>query len=291
MQKIVYLAGEFHSPLIPKYYERLSSIEGVKITHNWTLERDKPREEAAQFDIEGVCSCHIFLAVMDNPTYPYRGTFTELGAALALGKPILLVSPETPYIDASSNCFFWHPSIFHLSSFEAAERLLRCASKPHPKIMILGAGRHGKDTVADLLQKKGWFIFSSSSEAATVFIYPKLKALYGYNTEKECFDDRRNHRMEWYEAICEYNEKDRTKLASLIFASSDIYVGMRDDQEFEASRKLVDLVLWVDRSKIIDEEDPTLKISIHQADLIIDNNGSLEQLNSSIERLLLIIRS
>jgi hypothetical protein len=40
-----------------------------------------------------------------------------------------------------------------------------------------------------------------------------LKVKYGYKTSEECFEDRVNHRSEWYDMICEYNLNDKAKLA------------------------------------------------------------------------------
>ena len=72
------------------------------------------------------------------------------------------------------------------------------------KILILGNGRHGKDTLAELFNKYFGLTFMSSSQAsADFFLYNQLKDKYGYTTSEECFEDRVNHREEWYQAICD----------------------------------------------------------------------------------------
>jgi len=85
------------------------------------------------------------------------------------------------------------------------------------KFLIIGHARHGKDTFAELLQEQFDFKFKSSSQAAAeIFIYDELKEKYGYKTPEECFEDRVNHRAEWYNMICDYNKDDRAKLAKSI---------------------------------------------------------------------------
>jgi hypothetical protein len=277
----VYVAGKFRDDRMPSYIQSISKIPGVVVEYNWTLEKDKPPREAAIFDIKGVVGCDVFIAVMDDTTYDYRGTFTELGAAIATGTLVMVVGGETTY--AQTNCFFHHPSIIRIKSFDVA---IRALSGPN-KFLILGAGRHGKDSLAEKFQEKMELTFSSSSLAANrKCVYPILSKKYGYNSEEECFEDRVNHRVEWYELICDYNKDDRARLAREIMSRDDIYVGMRDMEELHASRPLFDLVVWVDASIRVKEEDPSLHIKKEEADMIIDNNGTLEEFERVVSRLL-----
>ena len=63
--------------------------------------------------------------------------------------------------------------------------------------------------MAEMLRDKFGMTFESSSQAAAdIFLYDLLKDKYGYNTPEECFEDRMNHRAEWYEAICDYNKEE-----------------------------------------------------------------------------------
>ena len=76
------------------------------------------------------------------------------------------------------------------------------------KLLILGNARHGKDTLAELFNEHFGLTFMSSSQAsADFFLYDQLKDKYGYTSPEECFNDRVNHRDEWYLAICDYNKK------------------------------------------------------------------------------------
>jgi dephospho-CoA kinase len=158
-----------------------------------------------------------------------------------------------------------------------------------PKLLIIGHMRHGKDTLAEIFNEHFGLRFKSSSlAAAEIFIYDELKDKYGYTSPEECFEDRVNHRPEWYEMICSYNEQDRAKLAKGILKSADCYVGMRDRGEIlECIRQgLFDLIIWVDASKRLPLESPdSFNIDSSCADIIIENNGTYEEFVEKAIRL------
>ena len=96
-----------------------------------------------------------------------------------------------------------------------------------PKLLVIGHGRHGKDTVCEILEKNYNYSFESSSRfCSKLFIYNDLKEKYGYANEEECYADRHAHRKEWYDAICDYNEKDAATLGREIFKEHDIYLSL-----------------------------------------------------------------
>jgi hypothetical protein len=82
-------------------------------------------------------------------------------------------------------------------------------------------------------------------------LFDILKEKYGYKTLEECFEDRFNHRDEWFKLMCDYNYFDKTRLAKDITKDFDMYVGMRDIVEFQACIKnnIFDLVIWIDASE------------------------------------------
>ena len=142
--------------------------------------------------------------------------------------------------------------------------------------MICGHARHGKDTLAEMLNAQWGYGFQSSSEYANdTFIYERLRHKYDYDSPAECFDDRVNHRKEWYDLICEYNEGDKTRLARGIYENSDIYVGIRDIEEFIAAgeQKLFDFSIWVDASERLPAENvESCSVTPEFCDVIFDNN-------------------
>lgn len=152
------------------------------------------------------------------------------------------------------------------------------------KLMILGYARHGKDTAAEILRDKLKLTFQSSSfAAAEVVMVPFLRDVRGitYPDLATCYADRVNHRQDWYEQIKAYNTPDGAKLARAIYANSDIYVGMRNHEELAAVKKegLFNYSIWVDRSKHVPPESTTsCSVTPAMADYILDNNGTLKQL-------------
>lgn len=154
------------------------------------------------------------------------------------------------------------------------------------KILILGNARHGKDTFAEILEGTHGLKFNSSSQAAAdIFIFDELKDQYGYKNAVECFEDRVNHRQEWYEMICDYNKDDRAKLAKAILSKTDCYVGMRDDKEIQECKAqgLFDIILWVDASDRLPQEGKeSFNIDKSMADFVVYNNGSLEEFREKV---------
>jgi hypothetical protein len=157
-------------------------------------------------------------------------------------------------------------------------------------ILIIGHGRHGKDTVAEFFNSRFGLKYKSSSLAcAEIFIYDLLKEKYGYSTFDECYNDRSNHRKEWYELIVEYNSKDKTRLAREVLSNgTSCYVGMRDRDEVIActSQNLFDLIIWVDAGERLPlESSESFNITKDLADIVIDNNGDHDSLLKKLENI------
>lgn len=158
-----------------------------------------------------------------------------------------------------------------------------------PKLLIIGAARWGKDTMAEILEEEFGYLFKSSSLAASeIFIYDELKKKYNYKTPEECFEDRVNHRAEWYNMICDYNKDDKAKLAKEILEQADCYVGMRDKYEVDEciNQKIFDLIIWVDASERLPlEGSESFKIDKSYADIIVNNNDTLEAFKKRVVNL------
>ena len=154
---------------------------------------------------------------------------------------------------------------------------------PLPKILVIGHGRHGKDTVCEILRNNYGFGFQSSSEfCARKFIYDALKNKYRYTSYEECYTDRHNHRSEWFDMIHDYCRDDYARLGRDIFAEYDIYCGLRNRAEFHAMRNtgVFDYCVWVDRGDHLPLEDrSSMNLEIWMADYVIDNNGDLKDLH------------
>lgn len=160
-----------------------------------------------------------------------------------------------------------------------------------PKILVIGHARHGKDTTCEIMRDHYGLRFTSSSWfCAERVMFPLLSRKYGYETVQECFDDRHNHRAEWYNAIRNYNSTDPTRLARGILEENDIYCGLRAREELMACEDagLFDAIVWVDRSEHVEPEpESSCTVTRAMADYTLDNNGShLGHLEMGIGRVL-----
>ena len=162
------------------------------------------------------------------------------------------------------------------------------------KLMIIGYGRHGKDTVCDIIEKTYGYSFQSSSMfCSELFIYDALKNKYGYDNIEQCYENRHNHRREWYELIKGYNDEDPTLLGRSLYARYDIYCGLRNSAEFHALRNCgaFDYSIWVDRSEHLPPESKeSISVEPWMADYVLDNNGSLQLLEKNTHSLLITLR-
>lgn len=167
-----------------------------------------------------------------------------------------------------------------------------------PRLMIMGYGRHGKDTAAEYLRDKYGLTFQSSSIAAAEAIFPLLQSVRDYGSVEEAFEDRHSvilvgvddgqilMREVWHQAIKLLNKGDPTTLAKQIYAKSDIYVGIRSKEEFNAikSKRMFDLSIWIDRGEHLPPEaEVSCTVSPDMADLVVNNNGTLEDLYNNLD--------
>lgn len=156
-----------------------------------------------------------------------------------------------------------------------------------PRLIVFGDGRHGKDTACEYLRDRFDLPFASSSwVACELFLFDQLKDEYGYRSKEECYEDRHNHRKLWYEAIRNFNDPDLCRLARHLFANYDVYCGIRHHEEFAAIRKegLADIAVWIDASKRLPPESrESMSLTAKDADVVIDNNGTLEDLYRNLD--------
>lgn len=172
------------------------------------------------------------------------------------------------------------------------------------KLLILGHGRHGKDSAAEYLSYKYGLTFQSSSLAAANALYPMLKTLFGYKSPEEAYKDRHSlrelgnelvyMRTVWAEGINLINLTDKAAMTKLILRENDIYVGMRMKEEVEEARRkeLFDAALWIDRSQHLPlEPSSSMTITQDMADIYVDNNSSLQHLHNNLDIVMKAIRS
>jgi len=156
------------------------------------------------------------------------------------------------------------------------------------KLLIIGHMRHGKDTVAEMIEEFTGMSFKSSSEmAAEIFIYDELKDKYGYSSFIECFEDRVNHRAEWHDLIKNYNIDDKAKLGKEILKYNDMYVGMRSQVEIDKCIKdgIFDMIIGVyDPDKPLEPKD-SFDINLFATSDIIIPTGDLKMVREKVNKL------
>ena len=106
----------------------------VKVTFKWPQHEHMDMAAAAARELRGVAQCHTFVAVMTDAEYAYRGTFTELGAALALGKRVAIVGSAKN--KCATNCFWWHPDVRHFATMQEVEAAWFSAAAPAEKMSL-----------------------------------------------------------------------------------------------------------------------------------------------------------
>ncbi len=162
-------------------------------------------------------------------------------------------------------------------------------------VILMGYGDCGKGTACKFLMNElGVSSISSSFLACKLFMFEKLKDQFGYKTEQECYDDRRNYRAIWYNEIRAFNDEDLCALGKILFANYTIYDGIRNKEEFYALKEqgLFDLAIWIDSSERIENESAdSMSLSKEDADIVLLNNGTEKEFLERILRLFkLIIR-
>ena len=153
------------------------------------------------------------------------------------------------------------------------------------KILIIGHKNHGKTTAAKFIADLVGLKYADSSWfCAERVVFPVLKDRYGYTTVEECYNDRDNHRAEWYELIASVNAHDPATLTRAILAENDIYCGLRNIREYEATWKVYDLILWIDASDTKPlEPSSSMTLTFDPSRMIkIDANGTDEDMYQNI---------
>lgn len=154
-------------------------------------------------------------------------------------------------------------------------------------LLIIGHRQHGKSDVGKMLASvlntkahdSSWFM-------AERVVYPALKEKYGYTSVEECYDDRGAHRQEWFDLIEAYNVTP-DRLTRAILDEGSIYIGMRSRMEFAGSNQHFDFIIWVDASERVDSEPTTsMKLTMADADYVLDNNGPIKALPNEISYLI-----
>ena len=158
------------------------------------------------------------------------------------------------------------------------------------KLLIIGHARHGKTEAAKILKRERGLQFQDSSKAAAeIFLYDLLKDKYGYKDFEECYEDRVNHRQEWFENICLFNKEDPARLAKEIMKDADIYCGMRSNVEIQKciEDKVFDHIINIYNPHLPKEESESFDIDFNALPqrYTIYNDSDLDTLKTRLMEL------
>lgn len=162
-------------------------------------------------------------------------------------------------------------------------------------IVIIGHKNHGKDEVADALvlalkdRHDIEITFKTTSEIANEeFVFDCLKDEFNYKDLKECHVDRDNHRPIWFRLISLFNRKNKAEFVKLVLSKYGVYAGLRCILELREARKqkLFDFLIAVDATDRLPEEPKSsFTIPLTEAEFILDNNGTIEELRPKVNEL------
>lgn len=158
-----------------------------------------------------------------------------------------------------------------------------------PKLLIIGHGRHGKDTAAKLIEQLMGLSFESSSEFVGKRAVWPFWGKERYDCFEQCFNDRTNNRKLWGDLIAAYCTPNKSRTAEELFAAgNDMYVGLRRIPEYDAcmDKDLFDLVIWVDAIlRHPPENKDSNEMTKEHAHYIINNNGTEDDLANQVCKL------
>jgi len=104
----VYVAGGFAFMSAIQEVQRALRDIGHQVTWDWTAVEKGPAEAVtdaewahySKLDLDGVRTADYVVVVLTDPEYAFQGTFCELGCALGLGKPVIIMDTVDPDIPA-----------------------------------------------------------------------------------------------------------------------------------------------------------------------------------------------
>jgi hypothetical protein len=151
------------------------------------------------------------------------------------------------------------------------------------RLLIVGYGRHGKDTMADILEEiTGLRYGGSTSWAALPFIARTL----GMHPQK-VWESRHANRQFWFDFCNVLRKNDPLFLVRRVLKQGDLVVGIRDKEELDCCRASgwFKRIIWVDALSRIPEGDATVKFKPADCDEIIFNNTTRAEF---VQRILLL---
>ncbi len=149
------------------------------------------------------------------------------------------------------------------------------------RLVFLGHGRSGKDEALIFLST-----ITPLRNAGTTskYLTKHVAARLGVS-EEQAYAERHANRKFWYDVGNEIREGDPTLLLREAFEHGELTGGLRDIAEVVGCREegLCDLMVWVERPSV--PPDPTVTFGPEHCDLVIRNDGTLDEYRRRLRRL------
>lgn len=147
-------------------------------------------------------------------------------------------------------------------------------------VLVLGYSKSGKTTAAEMVAE---MIGSNPPKNCSDYIIEDFCDTNDLdpNFVKENKDEFRKRLLEF--GISKQNINPAYPVDKAL-TETDVVTGVRTPENLKASRPMFDIVLWIDRENV--PKGKTDKISKDDADVVIDNNGSFDQLRINLMSVL-----
>lgn len=241
------------------------------------------RQKFAQDDLTDVADCDCLIAFTEpSRTGPTRGgRHVELGLALGMKKRVIVCGPR-------ENIFCWLPGVEHADDFAGVLRLLHpeirvadATKRIRPRILFVGHGRCGKDTGLELLSA---ITGLKNAGCLSKYLAEHVANRLG-TTWQDAYRLRHENRELWFKIGNELRANDPAILLREAFQYGDMTGGLRAREEiqFVKQYRMVDLIIWVENKRV--PVDPTLKFGPEECDVVIENNGTVDEYAERLKRL------
>jgi len=133
-----------------------------------------------------------------------------------------------------------------------------------PKILIVGPGRCGKDSLGDFIHKNSKHTYAGSTSK---FLAKYVAQQFQISTE-QAYELRHQHREQWFEIGNSIRENDHGLLQKEALAVGNVVAGIRDFREiaWACYNEIYDHIIWIDSDV---EPDPTLTFTANDISVML----------------------
>ena len=196
---------------------------------------------------------HCDAVFVSRPCYHTPEVALSMTMALKHEKPIVMWSSD-------SNDFIEKMLIGIELDFDVlnSPNLAKPDHRTLPKILIVGPGRCGKDSLGEFIHKHSKHTYAgSTSKFLAKYVARKFQIF-----EEQAYSLRHEHRQQWFEIGNAIRESNHGKLQKEALDVGNVVAGIRDFREaaWACYNEIYDHIIWIDADV---EPDPTLTFTSH----------------------------